>query len=168
MTPLDGFSFDTRKKISNGVKLGDLPVPKGANRRPKRRGCGESSGHGKTSGKGHKGQNARSGPGTRPGFEGGQMPLIRRLPKRGFNAVRPVPIQIVNVKDLNRFPAGSVVDPEKLAEGGLVETARFPVKVLGEGKLAHSLTVKAHRFSKSAQAKISAAGGSLERLSSSC
>lgn len=146
------------------MNLGDLPVPKGANRRPKRRGFGESSGHGKTSGKGHKGQNARSGPGTRPGFEGGQMPLIRRIPKRGFNTVRPVPIQIVNVRDLNRFPPGSVVDPQKLVEGGLVGTTRFPVKVLGDGEMTHSLTVKAHRFSKSAQEKITAAGGSLEQL----
>lgn len=146
------------------MKLGELRAPKGSNKRPKRLGFGESSGHGKTSGKGHKGQNARSGAGTRPGFEGGQMPLIRRIPKRGFRHVRPMPIQIVNVGDLNRFPAGSVVDPAVLATAGLVGAARFPVKVLGDGELKQVVTVKAHRFSKSALEKITAAGGSTEVL----
>lgn len=150
------------------MKLSDLPVPRGANRRPKRRGFGESSGHGKTSGKGHKGQNARSGGGTPPGFEGGQMPLIRRLPKRGFHHVRSMPIQIVNVKDLNCFSAGTVVDPALLVEKGLVATARFPVKVLGDGDLAHKITVKAHGFSKSAADKIAAAGGSTQTLAGGC
>lgn len=148
------------------MNLGELRPPKGAVRRPKRLGLGESSGHGKTSGKGHKGQNARSGRGTPPGFEGGQMPLIRRIPKRGFNAVRPMPIQIVNVKDLNRFPAGTTVDPMMLANEGLVGTPRFPVKVLGDGEIKQAVKVKAHRFSKSAQEKITAAGGSTEILSS--
>lgn len=146
------------------MKLGELRAPQGANRRPKRLGLGESSGHGKTSGRGTKGQNARSGRGTPPGFEGGQMPLIRRLPKRGFRHVRPMPIQIVNVRDLNRFPAGSVVDPAVLVNAGLVGAARFPVKVLGDGELKQAVQVKAHGFSKSAQEKITAAGGSTEVL----
>lgn len=146
------------------MKLGELPAPPGANRRPKRLGFGESSGHGKTSGKGHKGQRARSGPGIPPGFEGGQMPLIRRIPKRGFRSVRPMPIQIVNVKELNRFPAGAMVDPAALVREGLVGTVRFPVKVLGEGELKQAVQVKAHRFSKSALEKIAAAGGSAEVL----
>ena len=148
------------------MNLGQLRPPRGAVRRPKRLGLGESSGSGKTSGKGHKGQNARSGRGTPPGFEGGQMPLIRRIPKRGFRPVRPFPRQIVNVKDLNRFPAGTPIDPAALAKGGLVGTARFPVKVLGEGELKQPVTVKAHYFSKSALKKITAAGGSTKLLTS--
>ncbi len=150
------------------MKLTDLPAPRGAVRRPKRRGLGESSGHGKTSGKGHKGQNARSGGGTPVGFEGGQMPLIRRLPKRGFHHVRSVPIQVVNVKDLNRFPAGTVVDSVQLTKSGLVGTPRFPVKVLGDGELTRAVTVKAQYFSKSAVEKITAAGGSIETLAQGC
>ena len=146
------------------MNLGELVAPKGAARRPKRLGLGESSGHGKTSGRGHKGQNARSGKGTPPGFEGGQMPLIRRIPKRGFRHVRSVPVQIVHVGDLSRFPAGATVDPAALVQAGLVGTARFPVKVLGDGELKQAVQVKAHRFSKSALEKIAAAGGSTEIL----
>ncbi len=148
------------------MKLGDIPAPRGATHRKKRRGFGESSGHGKTSGKGHKGQRARSGPGLRPGFEGGQMPLIRRIPKRGFTHHPPVPIEVVNLRDLNRFPAGSTVDPAVLVEAGLVDSQKSLVKILGDGSLAHSLTVKAHRFSKSALSKISGVGGSTQLLSS--
>ena len=146
------------------MKLGEIRAPSGATHRRKIRGRGESSGHGKTSGKGHKGQRARSGPGLRPKFEGGQMPLVRRIPKRGFHHIRREPIQVVNVEALNRFPAGSVVDPALLAEGGLIGTPRHPVKVLGDGELSRALTVKAHHFSKSALAKISGAGGSTEVL----
>ena len=143
-------------------KLGELRVPRGATHPKKRVGFGRSSGHGKTSGRGQKGQNSRSGVGLRPEFEGGQTPLVRRIPKRGFNSYPRVPAQIVNLKELNRFPAGSVVDPGMLAKGGLIGTERHPVKVLGDGEMAHALTIKAHRFSGSALKKIAAAGGSTE------
>lgn len=148
----------------SAVRLGEIPVPPGATRRKKRRGFGESSGHGKTSGRGHKGQRARSGPGLRPGFEGGQVPLIRRVPKRGFVHKKSVPVEIVNLKRLDRFPAGSVVDPAVLAQAGLVRSHRVQIKILGEGTLSHPLTVKAHRFSKSALEKIAQAGGTAEKL----
>ena len=98
----------------------------------------------------------------RPEFEGGQMPLIRRVPKRGFTQYQRVPVQIVNLGELNRFPSGSVVDPKLLAEKGLVGAQRHPVKVLGDGELAHPLTIKAQRFSGSALKKIAAAGGAAE------
>lgn len=146
------------------MKLGEIPAPQGATHRKKRRGFGESSGHGKTSGRGTKGQRARSGPGLRPEFEGGQMPLVRRIPKRGFNHPRRVLIDIVNLRDLNRFPAGSVVDPEVLAKAGLVRSKGVQVKILGDGDLAHPLTVKAHRFSKSASEKIARAQGTCQQL----
>ncbi len=146
------------------MKLGEIPEPKGATHRSKRRGFGESSGHGKTSGRGTKGQRARSGPGLRPEFEGGQMPLIRRIPKRGFRHPKNPPIQVVNLKDLNRFPAGSQVSPVSLAEAGLIRSEKGPVKILGEGELTHSLKIQAHRFSKSAETKIAKAGGAMERL----
>lgn len=141
------------------MTLGHLRPPRGAVRNPKRRGLGESSGRGKTSGRGHKGQRARSGRGPRPEFEGGQMPLVRRIPKRGFNHPRPAPVQIVNLKDLERFASGTVVDPVVLAEAGLVQTARHPVKILGDGELKVPLTIQASRFSKSALEKIARAGG---------
>ena len=147
------------------MRLGEIPAPAGATHRKKRRGFGESSGHGKTSGRGTKGQRARSGPGLRPEFEGGQMPLIRRVPKRGFTHLKRLPVEIVNLRDLNRFPAGSVVDPAALAEAGLVRSGGgVRVKILGEGTLAHPLNVKAHRFSESALEKIAQAGGSAEKL----
>ena len=147
------------------MKLGEIPAPPGATHRKKRRGFGESSGHGKTSGRGTKGQRARSGPGLRPEFEGGQMPLVRRVPKRGFTHLRRVPVEIVNVKELNRFPAGSVVDPAVLAEAGLVRCSKgIRVKILGDGTLSHPLTVKAHQFSKSASEKIVHAQGSCQQL----
>ncbi len=150
----------------DSVKLGALPAPRGAVRRPKRRGFGESSGHGKTSGKGTKGQKARSGPGIRPGFEGGQMPLIRRIPKRGFTHVKRNPVQIVNLSSLSRFPSGSLVDPAVLAEAGLISSAQRPVKILGDGSLSNPLKIKAHQFSRSALEKIASAGGTGERLES--
>ncbi|MDO8729832.1 MAG: 50S ribosomal protein L15 [Candidatus Omnitrophota bacterium] len=143
-------------------RLGELRSPQGATHRKKRVGFGRSSGHGKTSGRGQKGQLSRSGSKTRPGFEGGQTPLIRRVPKRGFTSYQRVPAQIVNLNSLNRFPSGSVVDPKLMAEQGLVGAERHPVKVLGGGELAHPLTIKAQRFSESALKKIAAAGGSAE------
>ena len=143
-------------------KLGELKAPAGATHRKKRVGFGRSSGHGKTSGRGQKGQLSRSGSKRRSEFEGGQMPLIRRIPKRGFTHYQRVPVQIVNLSSLNRFPSGSVVDPKLMEEKGLVGAERHPVKVLGDGELAHPLTVKAQRFSESALKKIAAAGGSAE------
>ena len=143
-------------------RLGELRPPQGATHKKKRVGFGRSSGHGKTSGRGQKGQLSRSGSKMRPEFEGGQMPLIRRVPKRGFTSYQRVPVQIVNLEALNRFSSGSVVDPKLLAEKGLVGAERHPVKVLGDGELAHPLTIKAHRFSESALKKIAAAGGSAE------
>ena len=146
------------------MKIGDLKPPAGATHRKKRRGFGESSGHGKTSGRGTKGQNSRSGGGTPPGFEGGQTPLIRRIPKRGFRHVRSLRTEIVNLRDLNRFPAGSEVTPALLAEKGMARSHDVRVKILGEGELAHALKIKAHAFSESAREKITKAGGSAEQI----
>jgi len=147
------------------MRTGEIPVPRGATHRAKRLGQGESSGTGKTSGKGHKGQRARSGPGLRPEFEGGQMPLVRRIPKRGFTHTPSVPTEVVNLRDLNRFPGGSVVDPALLAQEGLAGKRGARIKILGEGELKIPLTIKAHRFSKSALEKIAGAGGKAEPLS---
>jgi len=126
----------------------------------KRLGCGESSGHGKTSGKGHKGQKARSGGSIRLGFEGGQMPLIRRLPKRGFNnAAFHATYAIVNLSDLNEFKAGTVVNEELLRESKLVRGDVAGIKILGDGDLKHALKIEADKVSESARAKIEKAGG---------
>ncbi len=132
----------------------------------KRLGRGIGSGVGKTSGKGHKGQNARSGGGVRVGFEGGQMPLIRKLPRRGFNnALFRKNYTVINVSDLNRFDDKSVVDANSLIEKGLVsKIAEYGVKVLGNGKLEKSLTVKLNKFSESAKKKIIEANGSVEEV----
>jgi large subunit ribosomal protein L15 len=128
----------------------------------KRLGCGESSGHGKTSGKGHKGQKARSGGSLRLGFEGGQMPLIRRLPKRGFNnAAFHKHYAIVNLEDLNEFKAGTVVNEQLLRESKLVRGDIVGVKVLGNGELKHALKIEADKISASARAKIDKAGGTV-------
>jgi large subunit ribosomal protein L15 len=127
----------------------------------KRLGCGESSGHGKTSGKGHKGQKARSGGSIRPGFEGGQMPLIRRLPKRGFNnASFKVNYAIVNLAELNSFESGTRVDEEALRKLGLIRGRFAGLKVLARGELTKSLTVEADKFSEAARQRIEQAGGS--------
>ncbi|MBI3322342.1 MAG: 50S ribosomal protein L15 [Candidatus Omnitrophica bacterium] len=144
------------------MKIGDLRPPKGATHRKKRIGFGESSGHGKTSGRGTKGQNARSGKRTPPGFEGGQMPLIRRIPKRGFNHVRSLETAIVNVSTLAKFPAGTEVTPQFLAEKGMARSHDVRVKVLGDGEISIPLKVKAHAFSSSAREKIEKAGGTAE------
>jgi large subunit ribosomal protein L15 len=124
-------------------------------------GRGIASGAGKTAGKGHKGQKARSGGGVRRGFEGGQMPLVRRIPKRGFTSDRPR-MAVINVGELNRFGEGEVVTPELLAEKGLVKKLSWGVRVLGEGELTKALTVRAHGFSQAARRKIEAAGGRVE------
>jgi large subunit ribosomal protein L15 len=149
------------------MKLEDLRPAAGATRKRKRLGRGPSSGQGKTSGKGHKGLNARSGGGSRVGFEGGQMPLYRRLPKRGFLPYgRKTEFVIVNVGDLSaRFATGSVVDPDALVSSGLIrKSGRGAVKILGDGAVAHALTVRAHKVSESAQQKLEAAGGRVEVL----
>lgn len=145
--------------------LDRLKAPKGSRKSKKRVGRGESSGWGKTSGRGHKGQNSRSGGGTRPGFEGGQMPLQRRMPKRGFHNKFRIENRIVNLSDLSRtFKAKEVVDATALIERGLLRKGTTPVKVLGNGDLSIALTVKAEKFSKTAIEKIKAAGGSVEVL----
>jgi len=144
------------------VRLEELKAPPGANKRIKRVGRGTGSGHGKTSTRGHKGQKARSGGGVRPGFEGGQMPLQRRLPKRGFTNIFKKQYAIVNVKDLNIFENGMEITPEVLIQVGLVKNVLDGVKILGEGDLEKQLTIKAHKASKQAIEKISAKGGRVE------
>ena len=144
------------------MKLHELQVVEGARHSRKRVGRGTGSGHGKTACKGHKGQNARSGGGVRPGFEGGQTPLFKRLPKRGFTNVNHKEYAVVNVEDLNVFENGTVVTIENLQEKGLVKKVYDGVKVLGNGKLDKNLTVKANKFSKTAEAAITSAGGNIE------
>ncbi len=142
--------------------LNQLRVPRGSKKRPKRVGRGRSSGHGKTSTRGHKGQKARSGGGVRPGFEGGQMPLSRRLPKRGFTNIFRKEYTILNVCDLEqRFKAGDEITPEVLVKNGLIRK-KDRIKILGEGKLTKGLKVRAHAFSKKAQERIKEAGGEIE------
>ena len=144
------------------MKLNELQATEGSRRNDFRRGRGIGSGNGKTAGKGHKGQNARSGGGVALGFEGGQMPLWRRLPKRGFKNVNRVEYAVVNIEDLNRFKEGTVVNPALLHEAGLIGKEFSGVKVLGRGKLEVKLTVQAAKFSKSAEEAIKAAGGTAE------
>ena len=144
------------------MKLHELQAVEGARHSRKRVGRGTGSGHGKTACKGHKGQNARSGGGVRPGFEGGQTPLFKRLPKRGFTNVNHKEYAIVNVEDLNVFENDAVVTVESLQEKGLIKKVYNGVKVLGNGKLEKALTVKANKFSKTAEAAITSAGGKIE------
>ncbi len=145
------------------VQLSELRPNPGARKKPTRKGQGIGTGQGKTAGRGHKGQNARSGGGVRPGFEGGQMPLQRRMPKRGFtNAPFKKRMVTVNLDSLDRFAAGTVITPELLKEAGLIKKTGDGVKILGEGNLDRALTVRAHAFSKSAAEKIEAAGGRAE------
>jgi ribosomal protein L15, bacterial/organelle len=145
------------------MKLHELAPNTGATATRKRVGRGAGSGLGKTSGRGHKGQNARSGGGVRPGFEGGQNPLYRRVPKRGFNNDRfAYDFAIVNLNQLNRFAAGTEVTPELLLSEGVLKNAKDGIKILGNGELNVGLTVKAHKFSQSAIEKIQAAGGKTE------
>ena len=144
------------------MKLHELAPAAGATRERFRVGRGHGSGNGKTAGKGHQGQNARSGGGVRPGFEGGQMPLYRRLPKRGFKNHFAINYAIVNVSDLNTFEEGAVVNAETLTAAGLVNDQLDGIKILGSGELTKKLTVQATAFSESAKAKIEAAGGKAE------
>jgi large subunit ribosomal protein L15 len=144
------------------MKLHELSPAPGSKHTKKRVGRGTGSGMGKTSTAGHKGQKARSGGGVRPGFEGGQNPLFRRLPKRGFKNFNRVEYAIVNLEDLNQFAAGTEVTPEFLLDSGIVKNPKDGIKILGNGELTVSLTVKANKFSQSAVEKIQAAGGKSE------
>ncbi|MCQ2554440.1 MAG: 50S ribosomal protein L15 [Clostridia bacterium] len=144
------------------MKLNELVAPVGATKAPRRKGRGIGSGTGKTAGRGTKGQNSRSGGGVRLGFEGGQMPLYRRLPKRGFNNKWGVTYDVINVSDLNKFEKDTVVDLEALKAAGLVKQVKDGVKVLGDGELNVALTVKANKFSATAVSKIEKAGGKVE------
>lgn len=144
------------------MKLHELKPAGGSRKKASRVGRGIGSGSGKTSGRGHKGQKSRSGGGVKPGFEGGQMPLQRRLPKRGFTNIFKKEIVTVNIEELNRFDAGSEVTPDLLIDSGIIKGIKDGVKILGNGNLEKQLTVKAHRFSKQAQEKIEAAGGKAE------
>jgi large subunit ribosomal protein L15 len=146
------------------TKLEDLKPSAGSNHKPKRVGRGDGSGHGKTSCRGHKGQGARSGGGTRPGFEGGQMPLQRRLPKRGFHNPFRTEMSVVNLEQLEVFASGSEVTPETLAHQGLIRGKNRRVKILGNGSLSKALVVKAHGFSSKAKEKIETLGGKAELI----
>lgn len=143
------------------MNLGTLRPPDGSRKKRKRVGRGSGSGHGGTSCKGAKGQNARSGGGTRPGFEGGQMPLSRRLPKRGFRNLFKKEVIAVNIESLNRFDENAVVDAELLLKSGLIKRTGDAIKILGNGDIKVSLTIKVDMISKGARAKIEAAGGSV-------
>ncbi len=144
------------------MKLHDLKPAVGATTAPKRLGRGTGSGLGKTSGKGHKGAKARSGGGKRPGFEGGQMPLTMRLPKRGFNNKWRVEYATVNVDRLNIFEDGEVVSPVELIQAGILKNVQDGVKILGNGEITKKLTVQANKFTATAKEKIEAAGGKVE------
>ena len=144
------------------MKLHELSPAQGSAKKAWRVGRGAGSGNGKTAGKGHKGQNARSGGGVRPGFEGGQIPLYRRLPKRGFNNMFAATYTVVNVEVLNAFEDGAVVDAQALVDAGIVKKINDGLKVLGRGEITKKITVKAAKVSESAKAKIEAAGGTGE------
>ena len=144
------------------MKLHELSPVAGSTKERKRIGRGPASGQGKTAGKGHKGQKARAGHGMRPGFEGGQMPLQRRIPKRGFNNIFAKEYVAINVDVLNRFEDGAVVDAEAISKAGIVKNTRDGIKILGRGELNRKLTVVAVAFSESAKEKIEAAGGKAE------
>jgi large subunit ribosomal protein L15 len=150
--------------MTMALTLNTLSPVRGANRKPKRVGRGIGSGHPKTATRGHKGQKSRSGSSIRPGFEGGQMPLHRRLPKRGFHNIFRKEFAIVNLESLAEFPAGAAVDPAILVEKGIVRKAKDGIKILGSGELAHALHVRTHRISKSAMEKIQKAGGTVEMI----
>ena len=146
------------------MKLSELSPAAGSTQVAKRKGRGHGTGNGKTAGRGHKGQKARSGGGVRVGFEGGQMPLARRLPKRGFTNIFAKEYATVNVSDLEKLDDGAIVDVNTLLENGMIKKACDGLKVLGNGELKKKLTVKAVKFTKTAEQKITAAGGSIEVL----
>ena len=142
--------------------LHELTPPEGSTHVAKRKGRGHATGNGKTAGRGHKGQKARSGGGVRVGFEGGQMPLARRIPKRGFNNIFAKPLESVNVSVLERFEDGATVGAEELLKAGILSKCKYGVKILGGGEITKKLTVKAAAFSESAKEKIEKAGGKAE------
>jgi len=142
--------------------INDLSPVAGSTHVDKRKGRGHATGNGKTAGRGHKGQKARSGGGTRIGFEGGQMPLARRIPKRGFNNIFAKPLDGLNVSVLNKFEDGAVVDVQAILDAGIISTCKYGVKILGNGEITKKLTVKAAAFSETAKEKIEAAGGKAE------
>jgi large subunit ribosomal protein L15 len=144
------------------MKLNELSPPSGARKTRKRLGRGVGSGSGKTAGRGTKGQNSRSGGGVRPGYEGGQMPIHRRLPKRGFTNIFRKKITAVNIRDLKKFESGSMVDAVALVKMGIVKGKRDGIKLLGLGEIDFPLTIKVNQVSSGARAKIEAAGGSVE------
>ena len=144
------------------MKINELSPVAGSTHVAKRKGRGHATGNGKTAGRGHKGQKSRSGGGVRVGFEGGQMPLARRIPKRGFNNIFAKPLESVNVSALDRFEDGATVDAQALLDAGILSKCRYGVKILGNGDLSKKLTVKASAFSESAKQKIEAAGGNAE------
>jgi large subunit ribosomal protein L15 len=144
------------------MNLHDLTPAKGEKKRRKRIGRGPGSGHGKTATKGHKGLLARSGGGKRPGFEGGQMPLIRRLPKFGFVNNYRTEYSVLNLKSFENWTGSEMITPQAMVDAGLVKRKTLPIKILGNGELKKSLVIQAHKFSKSAEAKIQAAGGRVE------
>lgn len=146
------------------MNLNDIILKKGTNKKNKRVGRGMGSGHGKTSGRGHKGAKARSGPGTWPGFEGGQMPIGRRIPKRGFNSRSRQKEQIINVYQLNRFKKDSTVTIQMLKDEGLIKDINLPVKILASGKISKALIVQAHSASQQAKEKLEQAAGKLETV----
>jgi large subunit ribosomal protein L15 len=146
------------------MKMNDLAPLKNSRKRKKRVGRGPGSGHGKTSCRGHKGQNSRSGGGTPPGFEGGQMPLQRRLPKRGFTNIFKKDYTLINIRDLKRFEANAHIDVQALKSTGFVRNAKEMVKLLGVGEVAHPLFIKVHKASKSAIQKIETVGGKVELI----
>ena len=144
------------------MKLENLSPAAGSTHVGKRKGRGHGTGNGKTAGRGHKGQKARSGGGVRVGFEGGQMPLARRVPKRGFNNIFAKPLEAVNVSVLDKFDDGAVVDAQALLDAGILSKCTYGVKILGNGEVTKKLTVKATAFSESAKQKIESAGGKAE------
>lgn len=144
------------------MKLHELRAPKGATKAPKRKGRGTATGQGKTAGRGMNGQNSRSGGGVRPGFEGGQMPLTMRLPKRGFTNKFHTEYETINISVLNVFEDGEVVGPIELLEYGIINKVLDGIKILGDGELTKKLTVQANKFTATAKEKIEAAGGSCE------
>src|SRR5690242_18407238 len=146
------------------MQLNTIKPAIGSNKNRKRIGRGTGSGHGKTATKGHKGQKARSGGSIKPGFEGGQMPMHRRLPKRGFNPLTKKEYAVVNLCQLDIFEAGSVVDAEALIKSGCIGGLKDGIKVLATGEITKALTIKAHKFSASAREKITAAGGTIEEI----
>jgi large subunit ribosomal protein L15 len=146
------------------LKINELSPAPGSTKEAKRKGRGIGTGNGKTAGRGHKGQKARSGGGVRVGFEGGQMPLARRIPKRGFHNIFAKPLEFVNVSELNVFEDGAAVTIESLLDAGILSKCRYGVKILGNGELKKKLTVSANAFSQTAKEKIEAAGGKAEVL----